>query len=93
MVFQDFRLLPHKTAFENIAFAMEASGRNDLEIESKVKADAEIALTARLHTEKEKIQKVADEQNELKFRHKEEQLKQLQEQLQIAQRKAEQGSM
>jgi cell division transport system ATP-binding protein len=35
-VFQDFRLLPQKNAYENIAFAMEAAGRSEEEIHSDV---------------------------------------------------------
>jgi len=41
-VFQEFRLLPSKTAYENIAFAMEAAGKTDEDINENVSQVLEV---------------------------------------------------
>lgn len=49
-VFQDFKLLTNKTAYENIAFAMEAVGKTDEEIASDVPHVLELVdLSHRMH--------------------------------------------
>ena len=50
MVFQDFKLLSNKTAYENIAFAMEAVGKTNEEIESDVPHVLELVdLSDKMH--------------------------------------------
>ncbi|WP_121764206.1 DUF2130 domain-containing protein [Helicobacter burdigaliensis] len=62
------------------------------ELESKIKLEAQMQFNTQLQAEKEKITKNLQEQNELKFKQKEEQLEGLKKKLEEAQRKAELGS-
>ncbi len=49
VIFQDFRLLPNKTAYENIAFAMEVAGKTDEEIRRDVPRVLEVVdLSAKI---------------------------------------------
>ena len=49
-VFQDYKLLSGKTAWENVAFAMEAAGRPDTEIQENVPEVLEIVgLSDKMH--------------------------------------------
>ncbi len=51
VVFQDFKLLPNRTAYENIAFSMEAVGKTDEEIKSDVPHVLELVnLSDKMHS-------------------------------------------
>ena len=63
------------------------------EVSQAAQLKAEQFLTERLREETGKIRKLADDENELKLKQKDEHLEQLKRQLSDAQRKAEQGSM
>ena len=51
VVFQDFRLLPNRTAYENIAFAMEAAGKTEHDIRLDVPHVLDLVdLKSRMHS-------------------------------------------
>ena len=80
-------------AFNQAKSDIERLKREKDELKSKLEADAEKKLNQQLAVEREKIQKTEADRNQLKLSEKEKVIKQLHEQLQAAQRKAEQGSM
>lgn len=72
---------------------LERTKREKEELRTQIEVEAEQKLSQVLATEKTKIAKELEEKNQLKLSEREHIIEQLKEQLSIAQRKAEQGSM
>jgi hypothetical protein len=72
---------------------IERLKREKDELGDKLKAEAQQMINQTIAEERQKIRKAADDANALKIQDKEHVIQQLKEQLTIAQRKAEQGSM
>ena len=71
---------------------IEKLKRENSEIEERTKLEAQQALSLQLANEREKIQKVVYQKNELVLKEKEKQLEDLKQKLDEARRQAEQGS-
>jgi hypothetical protein len=72
---------------------IEQLKREQGEIASSVKVEAELELSRRLAEEKHKLQKALDDEITLKLRAKDEQIEQMRRDIESAKRKADQGSM
>ncbi len=56
IIFQDFKLLPKKTVYENVSFALEVAGASNAEIKDKVPKIIEIVgLTSRIQALSEEL--------------------------------------
>lgn len=56
IIFQDFKLLPKKTVYENVSFALEVAGASNAEIKDKVAKIIEIVgLTSRIQALSEEL--------------------------------------
>lgn len=56
IIFQDFKLLPKKTVYENVAFALEVAGASNAEIDDKVPKIIQIVgLTKRINALSEEL--------------------------------------
>ena len=71
---------------------IEQLKRQNVEMEERIKLEAQQSLTQQLETSKEQISRNLTKQHELKFKEKEKQLSDLKQKLDEARRQAEQGS-